>query len=99
MAALRRKIRETELELDRLKEDLRLAEAGEARDGHSEDPVAQSAEEKSWRWPLSPEDYERYARQLIIPQVGVLGMSSAHKGRGEILTFHKGSYVSRRQLC
>lgn len=42
-----------------------------------EDPKQQPAatatetETKPWNWPLSPEEYTRYARQLILPDFGV----------------------------
>lgn len=36
-------------------------------------PIEQ-AEAEAWKWPLSEEEYERYGRQLILPQVGINGM-------------------------
>lgn len=36
-------------------------------------PIGQ-AEAAAWKWPLSKEEYERYGRQLILPQVGINGM-------------------------
>jgi len=29
----------------------------------------------NWKWPLSPDDYKRYGRQLIMPEIGLRGMS------------------------
>lgn len=35
---------------------------------------SEQAEPAAWKWPLSKEEYERYGRQLILPQVGINGM-------------------------
>lgn len=35
---------------------------------------AEQAEVTAWKWPLSEGEYERYGRQLILPQVGINGM-------------------------
>ena len=35
--------------------------------------MSQAPNDTPWKWPLSAEEYERYARQLIIAQVGVPG--------------------------
>ncbi|WYZ42494.1 hypothetical protein EsH8_VI_000193 [Colletotrichum jinshuiense] len=59
---LRRKVAEAEAELQSLKADLAKAEK-----------EAQEAPAQPWKWPLQPEEYERYGRQLIIPSVGVIG--------------------------
>jgi len=29
----------------------------------------------NWKWPLSSNDYKRYGRQLIMPEIGLTGMS------------------------
>lgn len=62
---LRRKVAEAEAELQSLKADLAKAEK-----------EAQEAPAQPWKWPLQPEEYERYGRQLIIPSVGVIGQPS-----------------------
>jgi len=70
---LRNEIEVTEKELERLKAELKRAEAQAAKEtscvqnGHPEDDVP-------WKWPLTAGEYERYSRQLIIPQVGVPGI-------------------------
>lgn len=71
---LRRKVAEAALELENLKQELQQAEeeAQEAQDAPAQHP---------WKWPLQPEDYERYGRQLIIPNVGVLGQTSRARAR------------------
>jgi len=30
---------------------------------------------QNWKWPLSSDDYKRYGRQLIMPEIGLKGMS------------------------
>lgn len=34
----------------------------------------QRLESSVWKWPLREDEYERYGRQLIIPQIGITGM-------------------------
>lgn len=38
-----------------------------------EDEIAQDENPSTQKWPLSPNDYERYGRQIIVPNVGVQG--------------------------
>lgn len=64
---LRRKVAEAELDLRNLKEQLTSAEK------EAQEEASASSSSQPWKWPLQPEDYERYGRQLIIPQVGVKG--------------------------
>ncbi|KAK1716805.1 ThiF family protein [Colletotrichum acutatum] len=73
---LRRKVAEAELDLKNLKEQLASAEK-EAQ----EEASASSSSSQPWKWPLQPEDYERYGRQLIIPQVGVKGQLRLKKSK------------------
>ncbi|OHE96213.1 ThiF family protein [Colletotrichum orchidophilum] len=68
---LRHKVARAEHELQNLKEQLASAEK-EAQEEASAQP---------WKWPLQPEDYERYGRQLIIPQVGVKGQLRLKKSK------------------
>jgi adenylyltransferase/sulfurtransferase len=71
--ALRRQIAVTEEELGRLKEQLAAVEGKQlenvnglsSRDGPS--PLSEG------RWPLSAEEYRRYGRQMIVPNVGIQG--------------------------
>lgn len=93
--SLRRKIRETEQELARLKEELREVETVDKRNGHSRESADKPSDGTSWKWPLPPEDYERYARQLIIPQVGVQGELPPASHGVSILTQYKASCASR----
>ncbi len=72
--ALREQIAATEKELSRLKEQLASVEAQSsienAFDGVSLErlkPVTQS------KWPLFEEEYKRYGRQMIVPNIGIQG--------------------------
>lgn len=73
IARLRNEIEATEKELERLKAELKGAEAQAAKEtsyaqnGHHADDIP-------WKWPLTAGEYERYSRQLIIPHVGVPGI-------------------------
>ena len=58
---LRDRIRNLEHELDDLKRQLLEAEAAEIR--YSE-----------WAWPLDAEEYQRYGRQMIMPEIGLQGL-------------------------
>ncbi|KAK1622303.1 ThiF family protein [Colletotrichum phormii] len=74
---LRRKVAEAELGLKNLKEQLASAE----KEAGEEEQASASASAQPWKWPLQPEDYERYGRQLIIPQVGVKGQLRLKKSK------------------
>ena len=63
-ASLRRRISETEAQLARLRGELQDAER-----------AATAAKAKSTRWPMEDEEYARYGRQMIVPQVGLPGGS------------------------
>ncbi|KAH7312464.1 hypothetical protein B0I35DRAFT_452387 [Stachybotrys elegans] len=58
---LRDEIARREQELKDLKSQLAAAEVNH----NDSSPV--------WKWPLQPEDYERYSRQMIIPNFGLQG--------------------------
>ncbi|RGP77526.1 hypothetical protein FLONG3_4311 [Fusarium longipes] len=57
---LRGEIEKREAELADLRSQLAAAES-EARDSHQE----------SWKWPLNNHEYERYSRQMIVPNFGL----------------------------
>ncbi|PLB35737.1 HesA/MoeB/ThiF family protein [Aspergillus candidus] len=61
-ASLRRRIADTEAQLARLRGELQDAER-----------AATAAKTKSTRWPMEDEEYARYGRQMIVPQVGLPG--------------------------
>jgi len=66
--ALKKQIKDTEEQLLRLKEQLAIWELSEHTDSLPiRDPVT--------HWPLSPEEYKRYGRQMIVPSIGIQGIS------------------------
>jgi hypothetical protein len=75
--ALRKQIEVTEAELARLKAQLAQVEATKDLEKLSiekePDLVTQDGER---RWPLLLEEYKRYGRQMIVPSVGIQGISS-----------------------
>jgi len=66
---LRRRIRKVEAELEDLKEQLAAAER-ETEHGNGS--------QKPWKWPLKADEYERYARQLVLPSIGIRGQKTEH---------------------
>lgn len=84
-AEVRDLISKTELELARLKEKLaniEAAEEEESREGRESQQhvevngTATTATQElngAWKWPLSAQEYDRYGRQLILPNVGIHG--------------------------
>lgn len=64
--ALKDQIVVTEKELSRLKEQLASIE---------ENQSSGKDETKASKWPLNPEEYLRYGRQMIVPSIGVGGRS------------------------
>ena len=67
---LRKQIAATEEELIRLKGQLAAVEEREVQNLNSlslqEDPVTR-------KWPLELEEYKRYGRQMIVPNIGIQG--------------------------
>lgn len=68
---LRSQITKAETELRSLREQLARVEAEEDR----QKSCAQGNGHPVWKWPLGRSEYERYGRQLILPQVGIGGQS------------------------
>ncbi|TAQ87298.1 hypothetical protein B7494_g4395 [Chlorociboria aeruginascens] len=66
---LRKKVKSTEEELARLKERLAKIEAENEEKPAEKDPVTNG------KWPLLPEEYKRYGRQMIVPNIGIQGLS------------------------
>lgn len=74
--ALRKQITAAEEELQRLKSrlaDLERLNADTKRLGN------ETANEHQ-RWPLSPAEYKRYGRQMIVPSIGLKGKSFKSRG-------------------
>ncbi|GAD93921.1 sulfurtransferase uba4 [Paecilomyces variotii No. 5] len=73
-ASLRSQITETETRLAALKRQLDSAEKTLAAQGTNETSSAGTDKQQSSRkWPLLAEEYRRYGRQMIVPQVGLEG--------------------------
>ncbi|KAJ5924945.1 MoeZ/MoeB [Penicillium verhagenii] len=75
-ALLRAKITATEAQLEQLKRDLLSAEEQTAANPETANPAAnrgKSQNETNSQWPLLPEEYGRYGRQMIVSQVGLPG--------------------------
>jgi adenylyltransferase/sulfurtransferase len=79
-ASLRAQIAATEAQLADLKRELEIAEqaAADVKAQDTERTIA--ADERSGsgtrKWPLLGEEYKRYGRQMIVPQLGLQGMCS-----------------------
>lgn len=68
---LRREIAQREAELADLKSQLAVAESEKRI---ADDSAASSVTAKEdWKWPLREEEYERYSRQMIVPNFGLQG--------------------------
>lgn len=48
-----------------------------------EQPTAAGKEDGDWRWPLDADEYRRYGRQMIMPEIGLQGSLPACKSRIE----------------
>lgn len=79
--ALKKQIVDIEIQLKRLREQLVKLEAQEISKSLDElsvnQPVHQeNVDEKNEaqrKWPLSEEEYKRYGRQMIVPNIGIQG--------------------------
>lgn len=75
--ALKKQIEATELELARLKAQLAQVEAGDVTQKINALEIgAENAGlvTQQKQWPLLPEEYKRYGRQMIVPSVGIEGI-------------------------
>ena len=72
---LRRQILDKEAELASLRS--RLGEAETLTTDKKPEHLLSSPDDQpantEWKWPLRADEYERYGRQLLIPEVGVKG--------------------------
>lgn len=73
---LRAQIAKAEEELKSLKEQLAQAEAQETEAAAT--AASGSINGSTWKWPLQAEEYDRYGRQLILPNVGIQGQITSH---------------------
>ncbi|KAJ3473895.1 hypothetical protein NLG97_g10081 [Lecanicillium saksenae] len=65
---LRREIAQRESELADLNSQLALAESEQRAEEESA-----GAAQRDWKWPLKEDEYERYSRQMIVPNFGLQG--------------------------
>lgn len=87
-AQIRERIAQVESDLERLKEELVQIDTDEKRrkrENHDVDVVGTitttaveadhgRARPGDWKWPLSAQEYDRYGRQLVLPNVGIHGV-------------------------
>lgn len=69
---LRREIAQREAELEDLRARLAVAEAEKSSVEDAGDETQSSGE--GWKWPLEKHEYERYSRQMIVPNFGLQGI-------------------------
>lgn len=76
-ASLRAQIAETDTLLAALKHQLESAENAAAtladKGIHETPDESIDGQQSSGRWPLLAEEYRRYGRQMIVPQIGLQG--------------------------
>ena len=63
LSRLVREIAQKEIELADLRSQLAIAESENRIEG----------EALQWKWPLGADEYERYSRQMIVPNMGLNG--------------------------
>lgn len=75
-ASLRAQIAATEAQLAGLRRELETAEQAAAAAQHAvhhDYSINTSLPNGTRRWPLEAEEYRRYGRQMIVPQLGIQG--------------------------
>lgn len=76
-ASLRAQIAATEAQLAGLKRELESAEQAaikvRAQDAPNSTATTSTQGNEKRKWPLLDEEYRRYGRQMIVPQVGLQG--------------------------
>jgi hypothetical protein len=88
--SLRQQIVASENELKRLKEQLASVEAENARENGERlsDDAETGSPVTSGKWPLSSEEYKRYGRQMIVPNIGIQGSISSSEFVGNIFAYY-----------
>lgn len=71
--ALRKQIAATEEDLRRLKEQLASVEAQTVEKSLDGLALREPSPVTKGKWPLSAEEYRRYGRQMIVPDIGIQG--------------------------
>lgn len=78
---LRQQIVKAEAQLQALKEQLAQVESALGPETSDVDGTA------PWKWPLSAGEYERYGRQLILPNVGINGIRFLSQSTSHLVGF------------
>lgn len=73
--ALREQITATETKLKLFREQLALIEAQISAENALEQLNLNENSPATRKWPLENEEYRRYGRQMIVPDIGIQGMS------------------------
>ena len=71
--ALKKQIASTEEQLKRLKEQLVAVEAQSSIEKAVDGLVLGAGPVTAGKWPLELEEYKRYGRQMIVPNIGIQG--------------------------
>jgi adenylyltransferase/sulfurtransferase len=71
--SLERQIATTEEELKRLKEQLAVVEAQSSIEQAVDGLNLGASSVTTGKWPLGLEEYKRYGRQMIVPNIGIQG--------------------------
>lgn len=72
-ASLRAQIAATETDLAKLKRELQDAEAAASAVKVPNGINGETKDNRKRTWPLLAEEYRRYGRQMIVPQLGLQG--------------------------
>jgi adenylyltransferase/sulfurtransferase len=81
-ASLRAQIAATEARLSWLRKELEMAEKAASAescaviDGALNTDLHEQKQKQKQKWPLSADEYKRYGRQMIVPQIGLQGWCS-----------------------
>jgi len=92
-AILKRQIAKAEDELRLLKEQLEAAEREESSAPLDLSLSHSESRKGAPKWPLSSEEYKRYGRQMIVPNVGIQG-TKCHDINPAILPLHAAQQCS-----
>ncbi|PWY79304.1 sulfurtransferase uba4 [Aspergillus heteromorphus CBS 117.55] len=79
-ASLRAQIAATEAQLAGLKRDLQIAEQAAVAQ-KTQDPNPTNDRSPARKWPLLEDEYRRYGRQMIVPQLGIQGQLKLRSAR------------------
>ena len=72
--AFRKQIQQIEGQLARLKAQLAEVEAATVTQKTIELSQKERTDPVTLKWPLLPEEYKRYGRQMIVPSIGIQGI-------------------------